>query len=65
MVTEYLNPPSLNKLIGLKSEERMMTQEELLKWSLHQSSEQGVIDKDETEMLKDVFLASRINGPMN
>ena len=44
----------LNKLIGLKSEERMMTQEEL-KMILHQSSEQGVIDKDETEMLKDVF----------
>lgn len=32
----------------------MMTQEEL-KMILHQSSEQGVIDKDETEMLKDVF----------
>ena len=44
----------LNKLIGLKSEERIMTQEEL-KMILHQSSEQGVIDKEETEMLKDVF----------
>ncbi|WP_455587587.1 hemolysin family protein [Bacteroides sp.] len=44
----------LNKVIGLKSEERMMTQEEL-KMILHQSSEQGVIDKEETEMLKDVF----------
>ena len=31
-----------------------MTQEEL-KMILHQSSEQGVIDKDETEMLRDVF----------
>ena len=40
----------LNKLIGLKSEERMMTQEEL-KMILHQSSEQGVIDKDETELM--------------
>lgn len=44
----------LNKLIGLKSEERLMTQEEL-KMILYQSSEQGVIDKEETEMLRDVF----------
>ena len=44
-----------NKLIGMKEgEERQMTQEEL-KMILHQSSEQGVIDKDETEMLRDVF----------
>ena len=35
-------------------EERQMTQEEL-KMILHQSSEQGVIDKEETEMLRDVF----------
>lgn len=45
----------MNKLIGLNSgEERQMTQDEL-KMILHQSSEQGVIDKDETEMLRDVF----------
>lgn len=44
----------LNNVIGLKTEERLMTQEEL-KMILHQSSEQGVIDKDETEMLRDVF----------
>ena len=44
----------LNKLIGLKNEERLMTQEEL-KMILHQSSTQGVIDKDKTEMLRDVF----------
>lgn len=45
----------LNKLIGISGEEeRLMTQEEL-KMILHQSSEQGVIDKDETEMLRDVF----------
>lgn len=44
----------LNRLIGLKSEERTMTQEEI-KMILHQSSEQGVIDKGETEMLRDVF----------
>lgn len=45
----------VNKLIGLgENEERQMTQEEL-KMILHQSSEQGVIDKDETEMLRDVF----------
>ena len=36
----------MNKLIGLNSgEERPMTQDEL-KMILHQSSEQGVIDKD-------------------
>ena len=45
----------VNKLIGLEEgSERQMTQEEL-KMILHQSSEQGVIDKDETEMLRDVF----------
>lgn len=45
----------INKVIGIKGgEERTMTQEEL-KMILHQSSQQGVIDKDETEMLKDVF----------
>ena len=45
----------VNKLIGLEEgAERQMTQEEL-KMILHQSSEQGVIDKDETEMLRDVF----------
>lgn len=44
-----------NKLIGLgNNEERQMTQDEL-KMILHQSSEQGIIDKDETEMLRDVF----------
>ena len=43
----------VNKLIGLNNgEERPMTQEEL-KMILHQSSEQGVIDKEETEMLRD------------
>lgn len=35
-------------------EERKITQDEL-KMILHQSSEQGVIDKDKTEMLHDVF----------
>lgn len=45
----------VNRLAGLNSgEERQMTQDEL-KMILHQSSEQGVIDKEETEMLKDVF----------
>ncbi|WP_418697276.1 hemolysin family protein [Bacteroides sp.] len=45
----------MNKLIGLNSsDERQMTQDEL-KMILHQSSEQGVIDKEETEMLRDVF----------
>ncbi len=55
----------LNRLIGLKNEERIMTQEEL-KMILHQSSQQGVIDKDETEMLRDVFRFSdkRVNELM-
>lgn len=44
----------LNRLIGLKSEERLMTQEEL-KMILHQSAQQGVIGKDETVMLRDLF----------
>ena len=44
-----------NHLLGIDgSEERQMTQDEL-KMILKQSSQQGVIDKDETEMLKDVF----------
>ncbi len=55
----------LNRFIGLKSEERPMTQEEL-KMILHQSSEQGVINKEETEMLRDVFRFSdkRVNELM-
>ena len=45
----------MNKAIGLiNGEERQMTQDEL-KMILHQSSEQGIIDKEETEMLRDVF----------
>lgn len=44
----------INRALSIKGEERFITQEEL-KVILHQSSEQGVIDKDETEMLKDVF----------
>ncbi len=43
-----------NKLMGQNGEERQMTQDEL-KMILHQSSEQGVIDEAETEMLNDVF----------
>lgn len=44
----------INKMIGLNEEERVITHDEL-KMILHQSSEQGVIDKGETEMLRDVF----------
>lgn len=45
----------LNKLIGISgAEDQAMTQDEL-KMILHQSSEQGVIDKEETDMLRDVF----------
>lgn len=45
----------VNKLLGIKSgEHRPMTEEEL-KFILHQSSEEGVIDREESEMLKDVM----------
>ena len=56
----------VSKLMGVTvSEERPMTQEEL-KMILRQSSEQGVIDSHETEMLRDVFRFSdkRINELM-
>jgi Hemolysins and related proteins containing CBS domains len=44
-----------NKLFGIKeNEDKSMTEEEL-KFILNQSSEQGVIDKEETQMIKDVF----------
>ena len=44
----------VNKIMGMKPEERQMTQDEL-KMILNQSSEQGVIDQEENEMLRDVF----------
>lgn len=45
----------VNKLLGIKTGENRPITEEELKFILNQSSEQGVIDKEETEMLKDVF----------
>lgn len=43
------------RLLGLQSQsDRPMTQEEL-KLILNQSQQQGVLDKEETEMLRDVF----------
>lgn len=45
----------LNRLLGIRDDgERAMTQEEI-KQILHQSSKQGIIDQEETEMLNDVF----------
>lgn len=45
----------VNKMLGIEGgQERPMTHEEL-RMILHQSSEQGVIDREETEMLRDVF----------
>lgn len=45
----------VNKLFGIKTgEERPITEDEL-KFILHQSSRQGVLDEGESEMLKDVF----------
>ena len=50
-----LSTKLMNKIIGVDGgEERSMTQDEL-KMILQQSSQQGIIDKEETEMLKDVF----------
>ncbi len=56
----------VNHALGVSgSDDRPITQEEL-KVILHQSSEQGVIDKHETEMLRDVFRFSdkRVNELM-
>lgn len=45
----------INKMLGIRTgEDRPMTEEEL-KFILHRSSEEGVIDRNETEMLRDVF----------
>ena len=44
----------VNNIMGVKNEDRPMTQDEI-KLILHKSSEQGVINKEETEMLRDVF----------
>lgn len=50
-----LSTKLINKLIGLKGgEERSMTQEEL-KMILNQSSREGILDKEESDMLNDVF----------
>lgn len=56
----------INRLIGIKeSNETKMTPEEL-KMILHQSSQQGVIDQENSRMLKDVFRFSdrRVNELM-
>ena len=53
----------LNKLIGLKSEERPMTQEEI-KMILHQKFGTGCDWQEETEMIRDVFRFSD-NGLTN
>ncbi len=45
----------INKMLGIRTgEDRPITEEEL-KFILHQSSQEGVIDRSETEMLRDVF----------
>lgn len=45
----------INKLIGIsENEERIITRDEL-KFILHQSSQQGTIDQEDTDMLYDVF----------
>ncbi len=45
----------INKLLGVKTDAKSTMTHEELKILLHQSSEEGVLDKQESEMLKDVF----------
>lgn len=45
----------INKILGLKTGENRPITEEELKFILNQSTEQGILDKEETEMIKDVF----------
>lgn len=45
----------LNRLIGIKDDEQRIMTEEEIKMILQQSSQQGVIDPEESEMIKDVF----------
>lgn len=44
-----------NHLLGITSDSKSSMTHEELKILLHQSSEEGIIDKQESEMLKDVF----------
>lgn len=45
----------VNKILGIKGgDERSMTEDEI-KLILRQSSEQGILEKEETEMIRDVF----------
>lgn len=45
----------VNRILGIKgADERSMTEEEI-KLVLRQSSEQGILEKEETEMINDVF----------
>ena len=45
----------INKLCGINTQQKASITQEELRLLLHQSGEEGVIDKDESEMLKDVF----------
>ena len=45
----------INQLIGISTSQKPSITEEELKLILHQSSEAGVLDQNESEMLKDVF----------
>ena len=46
---------AVNRLLGVKSENNTHLTEEELRMTLLQGGESGVLDKSETEMLKDVF----------
>lgn len=45
----------INKLMGISNTQKPSITEDELKMILHQSSEAGVLDQDESEMIKDVF----------
>lgn len=46
---------AVNKIMGVSASDKPGMTEDELKLILHQSQEEGVLDKNETEMLKDVF----------
>lgn len=50
-----ISTKAVNKIMGVSATDKPGMTEDELKMILHQSQEEGVLNKDETEMLKDVF----------
>lgn len=46
---------AVNKIMGISASEKPGLTEDEIKMILHQSSEEGVLDKEESQMLKEVF----------